>query len=119
MHELSIAQSVVDIVLQHVSADEAHRVKAVFLKVGDLAGVVPDSLEFGFTAITAGTALENAKLRIERIPFTIRCLRCGATSTQEIGISICAQCGSLETTTIGGTELHITEIEVNDPEETS
>ncbi len=119
MHELSIAQGIVDIVMQYVPENDAHRVKAVFLKVGDLAGVVPDSLEFNFTAITAETSLEKARLVIEHIPYTIRCSQCGTTSTQEIGIVMCATCGSMQTKTIGGTELQVTEIEVNDPEEMS
>ena len=46
MHELSVAQSIIEIIQQHVPASELERVAAVRLKIGAAAGVVPESLEF-------------------------------------------------------------------------
>ena len=56
MHELSIAQSIVEIVQQYVPNGETRPVKSVNLKVGEMAGVVPESLDFCFGAITADAA---------------------------------------------------------------
>ena len=114
MHELSIAQSILDIVRQYVPERDAPRVRTVFIKVGALAGVVPDSLDFSFTAITAETPLQHARLQIERIPFTIRCNNCNTTAEREAGIILCPHCGSMDTRTLTGTELNVTEIEVLD-----
>lgn len=117
MHELSIAESILDIVHQYVPDDDSPRVKTVFVKIGALAGVVPDSLEFSFSAITADTPLNNARLHILEIPFTIQCSNCNATSEQEAGVALCPRCGSMDTVSLTGTELQVTEIEVSEPEE--
>ncbi|MBX2991047.1 MAG: hydrogenase maturation nickel metallochaperone HypA [Bacteroidetes bacterium] len=60
MHELSIAESIVDIIRQYFEEKELPRVYDVSVKIGALAGVVPDSLEFSFAAITADTPLPNS-----------------------------------------------------------
>lgn len=91
----------------------------VSVKIGALAGVVPDSLEFNFAAITAGTPLQNARLRIVLVPFVIRCKECGATSEPDGPIAVCPRCGGMATETLSGTELQVVEIEVNEPEETA
>ena len=73
MHELSVAQSIIEIIQQHISESEWECVRAVRLKIGACAGVVPDSLEFSFQAITAESSLRLAKLEIETVPFRIHC----------------------------------------------
>ena len=117
MHELSVAQSIVDIVQQYLPAGNGMPVKIVRLKVGAMAGIVPDSLEFCFTVITAGTKLESAQLSIERIPFCLRCKACGTTSENEFGTVLCPQCGSSETAMVSGNELQVTEIELDEIKE--
>jgi hydrogenase nickel incorporation protein HypA/HybF len=68
MHELSIAQSVLEIVQANLPVEDSQYVKSVKLKVGHLSGVVPDSLDFCFTAITQGTRLQGTVLDIEQVP---------------------------------------------------
>lgn len=114
MHELSIAQSIVDIVGQYVPRTHFATVKLVRVRVGDLAGVVPDSLAFCFTAVTAGTPLADASLEIEHVPYTIRCSECGTESTTEPGLALCPQCGSTATRIIAGTELQVMTIDVDE-----
>ena len=114
MHELSIADSIVDIVRQNVDKERLKSVRSVFLKVGTFSGVVPESLEFSYQAITASTDLEHSILVIERIPFIIRCKDCNKESVGEDGIILCSLCGSLRTTIISGRELQIKEIELDD-----
>ncbi len=112
MHELSLAQSIVEIVEEHVLPNDRQAVREVKVKVGENAGVVPDSLEFCFNAITADTLLENAKLHVLRIPFTINCEACGVLAASAFGA--CPQCGGVKTTVISGTELHVEAIELAD-----
>ena len=50
MHELGVAQEILDIVRRYVPDTEAARVRDVRVRVGELAGVVADSLEFCFSA---------------------------------------------------------------------
>ena len=60
MHELAIAESVVTMVLERT---KGRVVSVVRLRVGQLAGVVPDALTFSFEVAAAGTALALAKAR--------------------------------------------------------
>ncbi len=117
MHELSIAESIVDIIHQYVEPEKLPLVRAVSVKVGSLSGVVPDSLEFGFTAITAGTPLADARLELHLVPFVLKCGTCNAVAELAPGVALCPECGSLNTTAVSGTELNVTEIELYEPEE--
>lgn len=118
MHELSIAQSIVEIIQQSVPQSELPDVRVVRLKVGTLSGVVADSLDFCFTAISTETALSSARLEIEQIPFTVRCNSCQKTFVNDVGYVVCPDCAGVETTVLAGRELQVTEIELeNDGEE--
>jgi hydrogenase nickel incorporation protein HypA/HybF len=117
MHELSVAQSIVEIIQQHVPESELERVAVVRLKIGAVAGVVPESLEFSFQSITAESLLRHARLEIESIPFRIHCNTCNTTTENEVGFMLCSMCGSTDTKILSGSELNITEIEISEPQE--
>ena len=68
MHELSIARNLVKIILQHPRRDDLQTVKSVKLNVGDLMGIVPESLVFCFELASRGTAAEGSQLKIESLP---------------------------------------------------
>ena len=114
MHELSIAQGIVDIIGQYVPEAQAADVRVVKIRVGQMAGVVPDSLEFCFGAIASGTPLEQARLDIEETPVRSRCKACGEEFTVEGSTFLCPSCGSIEITVLSGTELQVIEIELVD-----
>jgi len=119
MHELSIAENILDLVKEHVAPPDHRRVTSVKVKIGALAGVVPDSLEFCFTAITSGTSLASAKLQIEHVPAMMECSSCNDTFNSEMGIVLCPRCGNGNTRLISGTELQVTEIELLDHADTA
>lgn len=120
MHELSIAHGIIDIVRQYVQQPELKRVRAVRLKVGDQSGVVVDSLEFSYSAITSDTDLKYSRLEIDRIPFVIECRSCFKQSQTERGVVVCPTCGKTDTRVVSGTELQVLDIEIteNGSEET-
>jgi hydrogenase nickel incorporation protein HypA/HybF len=119
MHELSVAQNILEIIQQNVPEEELQDVRVVRLKVGAFSGVLADSLEFCFSAISTETPLSKARLEIEHIPFTVKCNACQKTSINELGFVVCPECGGVETTVIAGRELLVTEIELdNDGEKT-
>ncbi len=68
MHELGIATSILDIVRQHVPDERAGLVRRVRVRIGELAGVVPETLEFCFSVAVEGTAYRSAVLHIEHVP---------------------------------------------------
>ncbi len=117
MHELSIAQDMVDIVRQHLPDNHNIKVKSVNVVIGEMAGVVPDSLEFCFQVITAGTPLEGVPLRIERVPVELQCKQCLEIFGTEEPIFVCPKCGSTDVLMLKGNELLLNEIEIVDVEE--
>ena len=117
MHELSIAQNILEIVLAHLPAHESHSVKSVKLKVGQQSGVVPDSLDFCFGVAVQGTPLEGVALDIERVPFILNCRACGSSFRSESGIVVCPSCNGMDVEVLSGTELQVVEIDLVDIEE--
>jgi hydrogenase nickel incorporation protein HypA/HybF len=114
MHELSIAQSIVEIVSQYVTQEEQERVRTITVRIGAMAGVVPDSLEFCFAAVVHHTPLAHAAMAIEHVPFVVSCHTCEQTAGAEPGIALCPQCGSADTEVLSGTELQVVSIDVDE-----
>jgi hydrogenase nickel incorporation protein HypA/HybF len=114
MHELSIAQSVLEIAQASIPVPTDQKVRSIKVQIGRLSGVVPDSLEFCFTAISQGTPLQGALLDMEQIPFMLKCRGCGSTAESELGTVVCQSCGSMDTEVLSGTELRVVEIELQE-----
>ena len=114
MHELAIAQNIVEIVQESVPKAQIPAVRVVKMRVGKLAGVVPDSLEFCFSAIACGTKLQGAHLQIDQIPAAGRCKACANDFTMEEYAFSCPACGSIEIELVCGTELEVSEIELSE-----
>jgi hydrogenase nickel incorporation protein HypA/HybF len=114
MHELSIAQNIIEIVRAQVKENDLADIRTVKLRVGAMSGVVAHSLTFSFDALIADTPLCNARLEIESIPFVIKCRDCFEQSEVEYGIALCPSCGSGNTTILSGNELDIAEIILQD-----
>jgi hydrogenase nickel incorporation protein HypA/HybF len=112
MHELGIAQSILDIVQQYVPQGQEHAVRAVKVRIGEMAGVVADSLEFCFTALTHDTPLESARLEILRVPLQGQCGDCTNIFHIENAAFLCPACGGLNIHLVSGRELDIAEIEM-------
>jgi len=114
MHELSIAENIVEIIHQHVEKERLIDVRSVRVKVGTFSGVVADSLEFSYQAIIAGTPLEQSFLSMERIPFVVLCEDCQEKLMNDDGITQCLSCGSYRTKILSGKELQVKDIELED-----
>jgi hydrogenase nickel incorporation protein HypA/HybF len=114
MHELGIAQNILQIVQQSVPEDQSADVRMIRIRVGQLSGVVPDSLDFCFSAMVNDTNLQRAKLEIEQIPITSECRECRHRfQMSEMDFS-CPACNSSNLELISGRELEIIEIELAD-----
>jgi hydrogenase nickel incorporation protein HypA/HybF len=109
MHEMSITQSVVEICEGHAGG---RRVTDVVLEVGELSGVVADSIEFCFEACTKGTLLEGARLTLEIVPGVGRCPVCGQEMPIATFFEPCSGCGAFGLSIVSGEELRVKELEL-------
>jgi hydrogenase nickel incorporation protein HypA/HybF len=111
MHELSIAQSIVDIVMEQMNIHNLSRVESVALRIGALRGIVVDSLNFGFDETIRETPMEGAKLVVETVPLRGTCLTCRQEFSMDDWSGDCPWCNSLTVEITSGKELEIVWIE--------
>ena len=111
MHELSLCQSIGQIVRRH--ADD-RRVTVVHLQVGQLRQVVPDTLVYCWGIVNEGTTCEGSVLDVDHVPAAIECRDCGATTRLEEMHMVCGSCGSTAVSVTAGEELLVTSIELQE-----
>jgi hydrogenase nickel incorporation protein HypA/HybF len=111
VHELSIAEAVVDVAARHARGRTVRRVE---LKVGHLRQVVPSSLRFAFQLLTSGTSLEGAELAIEEVPARGRCRACAGETTMRDFPLQCSRCGGLDLELLAGEELLVDALELEE-----
>ncbi len=109
MHELAIADAIVQVASRHAAG---RRVVAVDVRVGHLRQVVADSLRFGFELTAQGTPLEGAELNIEAVPAAGACRSCDAYGPLGSFPLSCARCGALDVEILEGEELEVEAVEV-------
>lgn len=114
MHELGIATSILECVQAEATRRPGVRITKVGVRVGELAGVDVDSLQFGFEAIVKDTDLEGLVLAVESIPRVQRCPKCLHEFRMTDYDPQCPQCGEFATQCIGGEELDIAYMEVDE-----
>ena len=118
MHELSIVSSIVDTVTESLAAYPGARVLEVRLRVGALASVVVESLEFCWGIAAEGTAMEGSKLVVIVLPVRMHCVPCGEdVEVDGVQSFRCPKCGEPCSDLRQGRELEIDSIEIEDGEE--
>ena len=115
MHELSIATALVEQAEQVARRHGDARVAAVRVRVGELAGVVPDALRFSFQLARQGTAVGAALLLVEDVPGVARCAPCDTTFAVGTPPFLwCPQCDTPTSAVVSGRELEITAVELDE-----
>lgn len=112
MHELALAESIVNAVKVAVKNRPNVKVIQVRVRIGELTDIVSDSLQFGFESLIAETPIAGARLEIERIPIDGKCNNCGHEFTVEEFVFICPECFSTDINMVRGDELEVVDIDV-------
>jgi len=120
MHELSIAMSIVDAVLEEAQ-QRGVRVSAVHLRLGALSSVVKDALLFSYEVACQDTPLEGSHLIVEDVPVVVFCSHCNQRRTlASVQLFACPECGTPTGHVVQGKELEVFALEVEDsPPESS
>ena len=108
MHELGIAQEIVEIACAR--AKEA-RVKRIVVQIGKLSAVLPDAVRFCFDLCTEGTVASGAELEIIEPAGVARCRVCAEEVQLNRPFGQCG-CGSTDLEWLSGDELKIQEVEI-------
>jgi hydrogenase nickel incorporation protein HypA/HybF len=116
MHELGIAQSVLEAVQAEAVRHPGSKPVKVGLRVGELAAVDPDALRFSFEVLTRETDLEGLQLEIQSCPRRHRCLDCGTEFDVKDFNFRCPQCHSKRNQCISGDQLEIAYLELEEHE---
>ncbi len=112
MHEMSIAQNIIEIIDEQLRRTDFSRISVVRMKIGGLAAVDPSSLTFCFDVITQGTSIEGARLEIDEVPIRGQCSECQTNFEVQDYLFLCPTCGSANVKLISGEELLVSELEV-------
>jgi hydrogenase nickel incorporation protein HypA/HybF len=117
MHELSVAQGLVEVACEALAGCEPApaRVGSLRVRIGALAGVVPDALEFCYGLSVEGTPLFGSRLVIERQPVVVFCPRCLENRTLEDDFRFrCPVCDTPTPELMHGRELELISMELID-----
>ncbi|MCB2204887.1 hydrogenase maturation nickel metallochaperone HypA [bacterium] len=114
MHELSIAEQILDIANEYTGREGVTAVKEIELEIGTLSGIEIDALTFALDAVKKDTVLHAAKVTIIDVPAKARCEDCGEVFLLEDFFSPCPSCAAFHTETIQGQELRVKSLIVDE-----
>jgi len=112
MHELSIMESALKMVLDQARQAKAGRILLIRLRVGALSGVVPEALELAFEALRSGTLAETAELHIDHVPARYWCQACAREFESSDPFGECPHCGQPSGDLRAGRELELASLDV-------
>lgn len=116
MHELSIASAILDKVAAQALCHPGARITKIGIRIGEISGVDPDALSFGFECLVKDTEFDPLPLEIEFRPRAQRCMSCSHEFLAPDSMTSCPKCGHEVTQCVGGEELDIAFIEVEEEE---
>lgn len=113
MHEMSLAESVREIVEDTARAHGAHRVVAVRLEIGKLAQVEIDAMRFAFDVVRRGSLAAAARLDIVETDGAAWCMRCAIPVVIGQRGDPCPQCRQYQLQVTGGDRMRVMDIEID------
>ncbi|MDP2917589.1 MAG: hydrogenase maturation nickel metallochaperone HypA [Dehalococcoidia bacterium] len=112
MHELTITQNILNVALEHARGAGAKKVGRINLVIGEMTGIVSESVQFYFNFIKEGTLAEEASLFFNIVPARFRCRACGTPFELKTDTS-CPHCKASDMEVLSGRELFVESIEVD------
>jgi hydrogenase nickel incorporation protein HypA/HybF len=110
MHEMSIAEGILQIVEDAAAKQGFKRVTEVRLEIGALSGVEVDALSFCLDVVLKDSVADGARVELEKMPGRGYCLDCGETVLVNALYEACPLCGSYQVQATGGTEMRVKDL---------
>ena len=112
MHEQSIVESIMALSLEHTKKANAGKIRRIYLVVGDLSGVVDESMNFYFRILSKNTLADQAELFFMHTPAQLRCRHCETVFEPQKLNFHCPQCQEEQVDIVSGRELYIESLDV-------
>lgn len=112
MHEMALAEGVLQVIEDTARAQPISRVRTVWLEIGELAAVEIDCLRFAFDVVKRDSVAADAALEIVTVPGSAWCMPCSQTVPLAARGDPCPRCGSHQLQVSGGTEMRVKELEL-------
>lgn len=114
MHEVSIALSLLDVVVNRCREEGYQAIDSVRIRVGKASGILPEAFTFALEAAKKDTIARDAEFVIELVPLGGFCNGCGRDFEMEgTYVLECPLCASPSFKIRKGYELEIVDMEVN------
>ena len=110
MHEMSLAEGILQIVEDTAARQGFKKVTEVRLEIGVLSGVEVEALAFCLDVVLKGSVAEGARVVMEKLPGQGYCLNCCKTVAIEALYDACPECGSYQVQATGGTEMRVKDL---------
>ena len=112
MHEMSLADGVLQVIEESAKTNGFTRVKTVWLEIGALAGVEAEAMRFCFDVVVKNTLAEGTRLEIIETAGQAWCLACGKAVPIRQRYDPCPLCDGYQVQPTGGMEMKVRELEV-------
>ena len=113
MHEVGILTQALEMAEEAAARESARRILRLKLRVGALAGVVPEAMAFAFDVVSKGTLAEGGVFEWEEVAVLCRCRSgCPDFHPEDTAVFACPVCGTPSWEVLEGRELHLIEVEV-------
>jgi hydrogenase nickel incorporation protein HypA/HybF len=116
VHELAIAQRIVEVLADTASRHGGGRVLVARLALGRLTCVDPETLAFAFDVACRGTCAEGCRLDIERVPLVVECGSCGHEGERAGPVDPCPRCGGVGGEVRQGREFRLLTLDLDEDE---
>ena len=110
MHEMSLAEGILQIIEAAARQQGFARVREVRLEIGQLAGVELEALRFCLDSVLQGSLAEGARIDVDHTPGTGWCMLCGTTVPITSFFDPCPRCGGHQVQPTGGTQMRVKDL---------
>lgn len=124
MHEFSMAQGILNAVLETAEENDANKVTDIVIQIGKLAMLNSEQLTFMLNVLIEDTIAENANIVIEDVDVEIKCYNCDYEGIGDVDDSdhylpmiLCSKCESHRVNVLNGKDVIIKNISIEKEDE--